>query len=56
VLQTQPIHWPTPGAGSAERSAAVLESVGSTEAVALVVFAGSAATAPDKQLVVVAKT
>ena len=34
------MHWPTPGAESAERPAVVSESVGSAEAVALAVSAG----------------
>jgi hypothetical protein len=34
------MHWPAPGAESAERPAVVPESAGSAEAVALAVFAG----------------
>jgi hypothetical protein len=41
VLRTRPMHWPTPGAESAERSAVAPESVGSAEAAALAVFAES---------------
>ncbi len=41
VLRTQLMHWPTPGAESAERSAIAPESVGSAEAAALAVFAES---------------
>ncbi len=39
VLQTWPMHWPTPGAESDERSAVAPESVGSAEAVASTAFA-----------------
>jgi hypothetical protein len=41
VLQTQPMHLPTPGGESAERSAVASESVGSAEAAALVASAES---------------
>ncbi|XP_066159624.1 uncharacterized protein [Oryza sativa Japonica Group] len=45
VLQTLPMHLPTPGGESAERSAVASESVGSAEAAALVASAESVAEA-----------
>ncbi len=45
VLRTRPMHLPTPGAESVERSVVAPESVGSAEAAALVAFAESVAEA-----------